>query len=623
MTATTTWRPSLGAWIDDAGTHFRVWAPEATAVSVVVEGSGARRPLASEGASGYFAGVFRDLTAGTEYRYRLNEGQAFPDPASRSQPHGVHGPSAVVDPRRFNWKAGGWTGIAPDRLVIYELHVGTFTPEGTFAGAADRLESLARLGITAIELMPVADFPGRRNWGYDGVSLFAPAHCYGSPDELRRLVDRAHGLGLAVVLDVVYNHLGPDGNYLPAFSRHYFTDRHHTPWGSALNLDQPRSREVRRFLIENACYWIHEFRLDGLRLDATHAIIDHGPRHLVAELAASVRASVNDRRVWICAEDHRNLVGHLKPESEGGWGLDAVWADDLHHQLHRRAAGDVEGYYADFDGTAEDIARTLRQGWFYTGQPSRRRGEPWGTHPEGITPERFVICLQNHDQVGNRALGDRLHHVVEPAMWRALSALLLFAPQTPLLFMGQEFAASTPFLYFTDHHHELGRDVTAGRRQEFQYFSAFADPEQREAIPDPQAESTFRQSALRWQERDEPGQVHVLRLYEALLGLRATLVAADAGAVDAVAIDEHSLALTRTTRQGVPLTLVVYLGDGGSVSVPGRPATTDRHGALRIALSTEEAVFAPDPEVIALEMHENVARLTFARPGAVVLGHDW
>ncbi len=619
MTATTTWRPSLGAWIDDAGTHFRVWAPEATSVSVVIEGSGTARPLASEGASGYFAGVFSDLADGTEYRYRLNEGRAFPDPASRWQPHGVHGASAVVDPRGFSWKVQGRGSVASDRLVIYELHVGAFTPQGTFAGAAERLEALARLGITVIELMPVADFPGRRNWGYDGASLFAPARCYGSPDDLRRLIDCAHGLGLAVILDVVYNHLGPDGNYLPSFSRHYFTDRHHTPWGSALNLDQPRSREVRRFLIENACYWIHEFRFDGLRLDATHALVDDSPRHLVAELAASVRQSVNDRRVWICAEDHRNLVGLLKPESEGGWGLDAVWADDLHHQLRRRAAGDFEGYYADFDGSADDIARTLRQGWFYTGQQSRRRGEPRGTHTEGIAPHRFVICLQNHDQVGNRALGDRLHHVVEPAMWRALSALLLFSPQTPLLFMGQEFAASTPFLFFTDHDDELGRDVTAGRRQEFQYFSAFADPARRETIPDPQAEATFRQSTLNWSECAQPGHNEVLRLYEALLKLRRTLVPVPAGAVEAAALDERSVMLSRATAEGDRLALVVHLGNRGTVVVPRQQPSAVSDPVKRIAFSTEDQAFASDPQPVVLEIGENSERLTFSRPGAVVL----
>jgi maltooligosyltrehalose trehalohydrolase len=621
MTPTTTWRPSLGAWIDDVGSHFRVWAPDARAVSVVLEGCGAPRPLAPEGTSGYFAGAFPDLTANTEYRYRLDDGPAFPDPASRWQPHGVHGPSAIVDSRGFDWQAADWSGIAPSELVVYELHVGAFTEEGTFSGAADRLESLARLGVTAIELMPVADFPGRWNWGYDGVSLFAPARCYGSPDDLRRLIDRAHALGLAVILDVVYNHLGPDRNYLPTFSRHYFTDRHHTPWGSALNLDQPYSRDVRAFLIENAAYWINEFRFDGLRLDATHALIDDSPRHLVAELATRVRESVRDRRVWICAEDHRNLVSLLKPESDGGWGLDAVWADDLHHQLRRRAAGDTEGYYADFDGAAEDIARTLRHGWFYTGQPTRRRGEPRGTDTAGIAPHRFVICLQNHDQVGNRALGDRLHHTIDPAAWRALSALLLFAPQTPLLFMGQEFATSAPFLYFTDHHDELGRQVTAGRRHEFRHFSAFADPERRQAIPDPQAEATFRKSTLNWEEPDKAGHVNVLRLYESLLALRRTLVAVGAGAVDAAALDEHSVILSRAAVDGSVLTLVVYLGDGGTVAVPRRRGDADG-GGPRWTFSTEDPAFALDPRPIALETHENALRLTFHRPGAIILGDD-
>ena len=273
MTATTGWTPSLGAWIDDEGTHFRVWAPDATTLTLVPEGH-EPRPLSREPITGYFAGVFRDLTAGTEYRYRLNDGPAFPDPASRSQPHGVHGPSAVVDARRFEWNVARWPGVRPEDFVIYELHVGTFTTQGTFRAAADRLESLQRLGVTAIELMPIADFPGRWNWGYDGVALFAPARCYGTPDDLRQLIDCAHGLGLAVLLDVVYNHLGPDGNYLPTFSRYYFTDRHETPWGWAINLDQPHSRDVRAFLIENAAYWIHEFRFDGLRL----ALPDHEDR---------------------------------------------------------------------------------------------------------------------------------------------------------------------------------------------------------------------------------------------------------------------------------------------------------------------------------------------------------
>ncbi len=617
MTAIATWKPSLGAWIDGVGTHFRVWAPEAAAVALVVENGETPRPLVADG-SGYFAAVFPDLTTNTEYRYLLGDRGPFPDPASRLQPHGVHGPSAIVDSCGFDWKVDRWPGVGAEALVIYELHVGTFTREGTFTAAAEQLESLARLGITAIELMPIADFPGRWNWGYDGVSLFAPARCYGTPDDLRRLVDSAHGLGLLVILDIVYNHLGPDGNYLWAYSPYYFTDRHQTPWGSALNLDQSHSREVRAFLIENAAYWIHEFRFDGLRLDATHALIDESPRHFVAELTTTVRETAHDRRIWICAEDDRNLAGILKPESEGGWGVDAVWADDLHHQLRRRAAGDSEGYYADFDGTANDIARTLRQGWFYTGQPTRRRGEPRGTSSEGIAPWRFVICVQNHDQVGNRALGDRLHHVIDPALWRALSTLLLLAPETPLLFMGQEYAASTPFQYFTDHHGELGRNVTAGRRHEFRYFSAFADPERREAIPDPQAESTFRRSALAWEEREQPEHAIVLRLYESLLALRRTLVPVAAGEVEATAPDEHSVVLTRSTVDGTVLTLVVYLGDGGTVVLPRGDSAASAASRL-IAFSTEEPAFANDAVPVVLDTHGESEQVTFSRPGSVVI----
>ncbi len=621
MTVQRTWTPSLGAWIDDRGTHFRVWAPDATAVTVVVdvEGSIGERPLVPEDHSGYFAATFSDVPAGAEYRYRIDDEGPFPDPASRRQPHGVHGPSSVVDPRSFRWSARDWAGVRPEDLVVYELHVGTFSPEGTFAGAAARLDTLASLGITAIQLMPVADFPGRWNWGYDGVSLFAPARCYGTPDDLRLLVDRAHSARLAVVLDVVYNHFGPDGNNLSAFSRHYFTDRHQTPWGAALNLDQEHSAEVRHFVIENALHWMHEYRVDGLRLDATHALIDESPRHLVAELTATIRRSVGERRVWICAEDHRNLAVMLKPESEGGWGMDAVWADDLHHQLRRHTAGDVEGYYEDFDGTSDDIARTLRQGWFFTGQRSRRRELSRGTNPAGIAPHHFVVCLQNHDQVGNRALGDRLHHVVDPAMWRALSALLLLAPETPLLFMGQEWAATTPFLYFTDHHEELGRMVTAGRRMEFQHFSAFADPVRASAIPDPQAEETFRKSTLRWSERDQSPHAQILRLYRELLALRKTLSPVAAGAVEAIAVDQHTVLLKRERAEGF-LVLIAHLGQGGTVVLPEHPMSSHSGAQIRRVLSTEHQTYAVDGKEPVVQIAGAGVQVIFERPGAIVIG---
>jgi maltooligosyltrehalose trehalohydrolase len=621
MTVDPTWTPSLGAWIDGLGTHFRVWAPDATSATLVVEGAGTgnERQLVPEVRSGYFGATFPDVPAGAEYRYRIDGGAALPDPASRRQPQGVHGPSSVVDPRGFRWSAHDWVGVRPEDLIVYELHVGSFSPEGTFAGAAARLDSLASLGITAIELMPVADFPGRWNWGYDGVSLFAPARCYGTPDDLRLLVDRAHSAGLAVVLDVVYNHLGPDGNYLSAFSRHYFTERHQTPWGAALNLDQEHSAEVRHFVIENALHWMHEYRFDGLRLDATHALIDESPRHLVAELTATVRRSVSDRRVWMCAEDHRNLAVMLKPASQGGWGLDAVWADDLHHQLRRHTAGDVEGYYEDFDGTAENIARTLRQGWFFTGQRSRRRDAPRGTDPAGIAPHHFVVCLQNHDQIGNRALGDRLHHVVDLAMWRALSALLLLAPEIPLLFMGQEWAASSPFLYFTDHHEELGRMVTAGRRMEFQHFNAFADPVRASAIPDPQAEETFRRSALHWPERDQPPHAQIHRLYGDLLALRKTLNPVGAGAVEAIAVDQQTVLVKREQAEG-SVVLIAHLGQGGTVVLPEHVLSSQPGNQLRHVLSTEDQAYAADSREPVVQVTGAGMRVIFERPGALVIG---
>jgi maltooligosyltrehalose trehalohydrolase len=558
------WTPSLGVWKDGRGTHVRVWAPAASRIELAIEGGDAYPLRPTE--DGYHEGTFEKLEAGARYRYRLDGGSLLPDPASRSQPEGVHGPSAIVDADAFAWQHASWAPPDPDRIVLYELHVGTFSPEGTFAGAAARLEHLANLGVTAVELMPVADFPGTHNWGYDGVSLFAPARCYGTPDDLRRLVDRAHSLGLWVVLDVVYNHLGPDGNYLRAFAPQYFTDRHQTPWGEAINLDQPGSEHVRRFLIENACYWINDFRIDGLRLDATHALVDESPRHLLEELTRAVRDAVAPRTVWISAEDHRNLATMARRREDGGWGLDAVWADDLHHQLRRASAGDHEGYYADFTGRSEDIAATIRQGWFYTGQPTVRDGESRGTDPSGLSSRAFVVCLQNHDQIGNRALGERLHHQIAPGVWRALSALLLFVPETPLIFMGQEWAASSPFLYFTDHNPELGRLVTEGRRREFRHFSAFSSPEAAARIPDPQARATFERSRLDWDERDTGEHARVLELYRRWLGVRKALQPSPTAI--ALALDEDTIVVRRRRDNGDTVWLVVRLRGAGDVSLP-------------------------------------------------------
>ncbi len=619
-----TWQPSLGAWPEEAGAHFRVWVPAARTVEVVLDGLGKSGDHSLQKATnGTWSALVPGVRAGSRYRFRVDGKGPYPDPASRFQPEGVHGPSEVVDPHSFRWSDSACRGIGLDELVIYELHVGTFSSAGTFAGVLERLEKLAELGVTALELMPVADFPGRRNWGYDGVSLFAPARCYGKPHDLRRLVDAAHQRGLAVLLDVVYNHLGPDGNYLGAFSPFYFSERHPTAWGAGLNFDGEHSAAVRSFFIENALHWIHEYHLDGLRLDATHAIVDDGPRHFLAELAARVHESAAGRQVLLIAEDHRNLATLVQPAADGGWGLDAVWADDFHHQVRRLLAGDHEGYYQDFAGTTADLAATLRQGWFYRGQRSAHWNKPRGTDPHGIPPRRFVYCLQNHDQVGNRALGDRLHHQIDLAAYRAATVLLLCAPATPLLFMGQEWAASTPFLFFTDHSPELGKRVTQGRREEFKSFSTFSDPAARRKIPDPQAHTTFLASKLIWEERDQEPHASIRRLYQALLHLRRTepaLRASDRQSFQVTAPNESALVLLREACSTPALLVILQFGQAGTVDLRNHAPSLSLNGRRwHTVLTTEDAPFSPDSRPPDLDLAGSAPVVRFHRPGALIL----
>ena len=613
------WRPTLGAWLEPRGVRFRVWAPEAKAMRVVFEPPGPEAVSLERFVDGTFGALVTDARAGHRYRFELDDGRAFPDPASRFQPEGVHGPSEIVDPQGFTWTDSGWTGIPRHDLVLYELHVGTFTPEGTFSAASQRLPYLARLGVTALELMPVADFPGARNWGYDGVDLFAPARCYGTPDDLRRLVNEAHAFGVAVFLDVVYNHLGPEGNYLSVFSPYYFSDIHTNPWGKGLNFDGPKSSMVRQFFIENALHWVHEYHIDGLRLDATHAIIDTDPRHFVAQLSARVKESVA-RPVYVIAEDHRNLARMIRPEGEGGWGLDGVWADDFHHKVRVALAGDNEGYYRDYTGSMSNLAKTLNQGWHFTGQYSTYLQEHRGTDPTGIPPRRFVFCIQNHDQIGNRALGERLHHQIELAAYRAASVLLLCAPATPLLFMGQEWAATTPFLYFTDHPDELGKLVTEGRRNEFRHFSGFSDAAARERIPDPQDETTFLASHLDWSESLNEPHASTLRLYQRLLALRRQEPAVRCERFAAFALTESTLLLRQDAEEGPSLVAVIQMNGSSEVRLGDHECLMGLDVSLsQLLFTTEDRPFAPDSQPPRLEFQAGELNIRFARPSAILL----
>jgi maltooligosyltrehalose trehalohydrolase len=616
------WRPALGSWIGEGGTHFRVWAPAARSVDLVIAGEAAAPEPMVRDDHGYWQLRAADVGPGDRYWYRLDGDLTLPDPASRFQPEGVHGPSEVINPEAFAWTDLGWMGTSLQHLIIYELHVGTFSPAGTFAGAAARLDEVARLGVTAVEIMPVAEFPGERNWGYDGVDLFAPSRAYGTPDDLRSLVDTAHALGLAVILDVVYNHLGPEGAYLTAYSPYYFTERHRSPWGAGVNLDGKHSEHVRAFFIENALHWLTEYHVDGFRLDATHALCDDGPQHFLAEWASRVREA--HPRAILIAEDERKLHRIVTPPAAGGWGFDAVWADDFHHHARRLLAGDRESYFAGYTGTVPDIARTVGSGWFFRRTDENTIEEVASADPAvGGVPSQYVICLQNHDQVGNRAFGERLHHQVDLAAYRAATTLLLCAPETPLLFMGQEWAASTPFLYFTDHPETLGRLVTEGRRHEFRGFQQFREPELRDRIPDPQAAGTFEASRLRWAERGREPHASVLRLYEALLTLRRTAAALydPSGTVRVEVLDDDSLGLRRDTGdQQHALLAIVRLRGGGSLTLPrgtGEVVSLDDRFAL--ALSTESPAFASDSAPLDLTIAADALRVRFERPGAIVL----
>jgi maltooligosyltrehalose trehalohydrolase len=492
---------------------FSVWAPRAKLVELVTEED--RIALAARPGGRWEAVIEPALVRGG-YRYSIDGGPPLPDPRSRWQPAGVHGASQVVDLEVLRERPAPRFLPAPLRdAVIYELHVGTFTPAGTYAAARERLGHLARLGVTHVELMPLATFPGRRGWGYDGVDLFAPLPAYGTPAELAGFIDACHGHGLAVLLDVVYNHLGPDGNYVGAYGP-YFTDRVRTPWGEAVNYDGAGSDEVRRFVIDNAVMWLRDYRFDGLRLDAVHAILSFEATHVLEELAEAVRilGEESKRELVLIAESDLNDPRLIRPAARGGFGLNAHWEDDFHHALHRFFTGETAGYYADFHGLP-DLAAALARGYVYQGQYSGFRQRRHGRPPTGTTADQLVVSAQNHDQIGNRARGERLSMMLEPPELKAIAALMLLAPFVPLLFQGEEWGARTPFLYFTDHEdRELGRLVSEGRAREFESFRWAGE------IPDPQAPETFECSKLDWSELDRPGHAELFEWYRRLIALR-------------------------------------------------------------------------------------------------------
>ena len=611
----------LGANIVPGGVHFGVWAPERARVDVQIETrDGPVFHRLEKRDSGVHEGVVPDIAAGTRYRFRIEEGNAFPDPRSRFQPDGVHGPSEVIDPGAFQWTDDHWSGVPIERLAIYELHTGVFTKEGTFAALERELDDIARLGVTSIEIMPVADFPGRWNWGYDGVALYAPSRAYGRPDDLRRLIDRAHEIGLAVLLDVVYNHLGPDGNYLRVYADQYFTDRHMTPWGEGINYDGPGSRFVRDFVIDNAVQWIRDYHIDGLRLDAADTIVDDSPTHILEELTATVRKAAR-HPVIVISEEARNDVRTIRPRDRGGLGLDGVWADDFHNAFRVYLSNARENYFADFAGSMAEIATAINEGFLYQGEVSQLLGRPRGTRVTDEPATAFVFCIQNHDQVGNRPFGDRLHHDINLDKYRVASAVFLLVPETPLLFMGQEFAASTPFLYFTDHHEELGRLVTEGRRQEFSGFRAFSDDEARESIPDPQAESTFTASKLDPQDRARGADI--LALYRELLALRMTdpvLSGRDRRRTFTTPLGMNALMLLRWNDSEARLLIANF---GAELSVTWAQLATlhprlEAGGPVNRLLSTGEARFGGSGSEPDLQTGEGETRLTIpARTGVL------
>ncbi len=577
-------RLPVGAEIFDGRSHLRVWAPERRRVEAMVDG-GSAHPLAAE-TGGYFSGWIPG-GAGTRYRFRLDGDGPFPDPASRRQPDGPHGPSAVVDPAAFAWTDESWRGVPIEQALIYEMHVGTFTAAGTWAAAAERLPDLAELGVNVLELMPVADFPGEFGWGYDGVDLFAPTRLYGTPDDMRAFVDAAHRLGLAVILDVVYNHLGPDGNYLARYACAYFTERYQCEWGAAINFDGPGCEGVREYFVANARHWIAEYHLDGLRLDATQQIFDASDEHVLIAIGRAVREAAGGRHTLLVTENEPQCARLVRAPAAGGYGLDAMWNDDFHHSAMVAVTGRNEAYYSDHLGAPQELLSCAKWGFLFQGQryawQKQRRGSP----ALDLPPAAMINFLQNHDQIANNGHGLRGHELAGPGRWRAITAFALLMPGTPMLFQGQEYSASTPFLYFADHQPELAKLVEQGRVDFLRQFPSLESAR----LAAPHDRSTFERCRLDHDERLRHEQASAWRMHRDLLGLRRedrVLNVGDRRRIDGAVIGTEALLLRWFGAGGDDRLLLVNLGGGFELLHAPEPLLAPPEGRSWAMLWTSE-----------------------------------
>jgi maltooligosyltrehalose trehalohydrolase len=563
--------------LERGGVDFRVWAPECEKAVLQLSrggqfGAGETTEFAmAREPEGYWRVTVKEAAPGMFYKFKLRA-EAFPDPASRFQPEGPHGPSQIIDPKGFAWTDQAWRGVTQRGQVLYEMHIGTFTPEGTWRAAQEQLRELAGLGITVIELMPVADFPGRFGWGYDGVSLYAPTRLYGVPDDFRAFVNHAHTLGIGVILDVVYNHFGPDGNYLKHFSRDYFTDRYKNEWGEPINFDGPNSKPVREFFITNAAYWVKEFHLDGLRLDATQQIFDCSAPHILEQITRAARQAAGSRSAFVVAENEPQQPRLLRSSKAGGYDMDAIWNDDFHHSARVALTGRMEAYYTDYRGTPQEFISSAKRGFLYQGQWYAWQKKTRGGDTRGIAPEQFINYLQNHDQVANSLRGLRAHQLASAGKLRALTALLLLGPGTPMLFQGQEFAASSPFLYFADHQPDLARLVADGRREFLRQFPSIACPESDPYLAEPHSEKTFTLSKLNFAERGTHQEWY--QLHKDLLKLRRedpVFSKPGPGGVDGAVLDSSAFVLRFFGQDNAERLLLVNLGPDLKLSPTPEP----------------------------------------------------